>query len=355
MVLFSALNSISDPVLYYLAAGVLLINGLVLLLLVQVISYRIYSNHQLKIDKFARQIWQPILAEVALSYPDNIPVLQKKHQHEFLLEWNKFYSMMRGEVRVRLQKLSRERQLDLIAIRYINSSNIGNKLLGIVTLGHMQDYSIWNEMINMVNSEHPIMSLTAAQALVDIDSKNAIPYLVPHIIKRRDWPVARVAMLLSSADHEKLSETLEQVIAEASEEDLPYVLRFLGSSHFDPGIKSLCDRFGDSQDNRVIAACINTARGGNGLVLARKHVDNPEWYIRVNVAKALGYMGTKDDIKILIKLLSDPEWWVRYRSAQALAQMPFVNSDDLKELRTQLDDRYARDIMQQVISEQEFH
>ena len=355
MALFSALNSISNPVLYYLVIGVVVVNGLVILLLIQVISYRIYSDYQIKANKFARQIWHPVLAEMMLSYPDNIPSLQKKHWHVFIFEWNRFYVMLRGEVRARLQQLSRQKRLDLIACQYINSRNIGNKLLGIVTLGHMQDYSIWNELIDFVNSEHPMLSLTAAQALVDIDSKNAIQFLVPHIIKRKDWPAARVAMLLNSANHEKLSKTLERVIAEAHEEDIPHVLRFLGSNYFDPDINKLCARVGNSRDNRVIAACINTAKGANGLVLARKHVDNPEWYIRLNVARALGRMGEKEDIKILIKLMSDPEWWVRYRSAQSIAQMPFINIGDLKELHRQLDDRFARDILQQVISEQEWH
>lgn len=353
MALFSALNSISNPVLYYLVIGVVVVNGLVILLLIQVISYRIYSDYQIKANKFARQIWHPVLAEMMLSYPENIPILLKKHQHEFLLEWNRFYSMMRGEVRASLQKLSREKRLDLVACRYIDSNNIGNKLLGIVTLGHMQDYSKWNELIDFVHSEHSVLSLTAAQALVDIDSKNAIQFLLPHIIKRKDWPAARVAMLLNSANHEQLSKTLERAIDKIPAEDIPHILRFLGSSHFDPDVRKLCERLGNSRDSRVIAACIKAAEDAQGLELVRTHANNPEWYIRLHVARALGRLGTKDDINVLIKLMSDPEWWVRYRSAQAIAQMPFTDINNLKELYSQLDDRYARDILQQVISEQE--
>jgi len=203
MVLFSALNSISDPVLYYLASSVVVINALVILLLIQVISIRVYGVYQHRSERAGREIWRPILAEMMQSYPDHIPRLQRKHRHIFLHEWNKFYFMLRGETIISLQKLSRQQGLDVIAKKYISHNNMRKKLLGIVTLGHMQDMSIWNNLIDFVHSEHSVLSLTAAQALVDIDSKNAMPFLMPHIIKRHDWPLARVAMMLNSSSSEQ--------------------------------------------------------------------------------------------------------------------------------------------------------
>ena len=351
MVLFSALNTISDPVLYYLTHGVVIIAGLVLLMLLQVISFRLYSVYENRAHQKARQLWRPILAEMMLTYPDTIPKLQKQHRHVFLREWNRFHSLLRGEARLRLLILSRHKQLDNIAHKYLNSSNMRNLLQGIVTLGHMQDMSIWDTLIDHINSDHPILSLTAAQALVDIDSKNAMHYLMPHIIKRRDWPVARVAMLLNSAKPAELSKLIEQAIDSAAAEDIPYILGFLSSNHFDPEISKLCSRLGNSKDSRVIAACINAAKDAQGLTLAREHASNPEWYIRLHVARALGRLGTEQDLPILIKLMSDKEWWVRYRSAQAIAHMPFMKLQDLGLLHKQLDDRYAKDILHQAISE----
>ena len=354
MVLFSVLNSISDPVLYYLVNGVVIISALVILMLIQVIGFRIYSVYQNRIQQKARQIWRPVLAQVMLSYPGTIPRLEKKHQYVFLHEWNRFYSLLRGEAHTRLQVLSHHKRLNLIAYRYINSRNIRKQLQGMVTLGHMQDYSVWDKLIDFVNSKHSILSLTAAQALVDIDSKSAMYFLLPHIIKRRDWPVARVAMLLNSANPDELSMMLKQAINQSPEEDILHILRFLDSSHFDPAICNLYQQLGNSHDNRIIAACIHAAKETRGLELARKHASNPEWYIRLHVARILGQLGTKADIRILIKLMSDPEWWVRYRSAQAVVQMPFIDAKYLEKLHSQLNDRYARDILQQAISEQQW-
>jgi len=355
MVLSSALNSISDPILYYLASSVLIISGLVLLMLLQVVGFRIYSVYQDCVTQKAKQIWRPIMASAMLLYPENIPSLEKKHKHILLREWNIFYSKLRGDAQFRLQILAHHKCLDLLAHRYINSSSMRKKLQGIITLGHMKDSSAWDELTDFVLSKHSILSLTAAQALVNIDSKKALHFLLPHIIKRRDWPAARVAMLHASTNPSELSVMLKEAINQSSEEEIPYILQFMGSNHFDAETFNIYQQLGNSNDSKIIAACIHAAQDVRGLEVIRKHVSNPEWYIRLNVASTLGRIGTKDDIKILIKLMGDSEWWVRYRSAQALVEMPFIDNNELEKIYSQLDDRYARDMLKHVIAEQQWN
>mgnify|MGYP001816881869 FL=1 len=354
MALFSVLESISDPVLRYLTYSVLTITGLVLLLLLQVIAYRIISVYQDRNSQVAKNIWRPVLAEMMVADPVTIPDLKKIHQHAFLREWNRFHTVLRGDAHKRMQKLARKTRLDILAHKYIERGGMRELLQGIVTLGHMQDYSIWNRLIDLVDSEHPVISLTAAQALVDIDSKNAMKFLIPFVVKRRDWPIARVAMLLNSADPAELFAVIEDAINTAPVEDIPFLLKFLGTSHFDPAIRNICLRLGSSEDSRIISACIDAAKDANGLEIARNHVANPAWHVRLHVAKTLGRLGTVEDVGLLVQLLSDPEWWVRYRSAQAISSMPFISVDDMQKICDESNDRYARDIMAQVISEREW-
>lgn len=354
MALFSVLESISDPALRYLAYCVLTITGFVLLLMVQVISFRIYSVYQDKNNLIAKRIWRPVLAEMMVADLDSIPHLKEQHQHAFLREWNRFHNLLRGDAHQRLKQLARKTRLDIIAHKYIERGGMRELLQGIVTLGHMQDYSIWNKLIDLVESEHPVISLTAAQALVDIDSRNAMKYLMPFIIKRRDWPAARVAMLLHSADPQELFATIEQAISAAPIEDIPFLLKFLGTSHFDPAIKKICMRLGNSHDSRVVSACIDAAKDAHGLELVRSHVNNPAWFVRLHVARALGRLGSREDLDLLVQLLSDPEWWVRYRSAQAIAGLPFISLDDMQKIYDESNDRFARDILAQVMSEREW-
>jgi hypothetical protein len=49
---------------------------------------------------------------------------------------------------------------------------------------------------------------------------------------------------------------------------------------------------------------------------------------------------------------SDEVWWVRFRAAQSLASLPFFSRDELWRLRFLLTDRFAQDILDQVVAEQ---
>ena len=110
MVLFSVLESISDPILRYLAYSVLTITGLVLLLLMQVIVYRIMAVYQDRQDQVAKRIWRPVLAETMIADPGEIPLLRKRHRHAFLREWNRFHTVLRGDaVNVTLASVTGER------------------------------------------------------------------------------------------------------------------------------------------------------------------------------------------------------------------------------------------------------
>jgi HEAT repeat protein len=76
-----------------------------------------------------------------------------------------------------------------------------------------------------------------------------------------------------------------------------------------------------------------------------------DWQVRVQAAKALGRIGDRGDTERLVALLADREWWVRYRAAQALVELPWLTRADLDALHAALDDRYAADMLAQVMAE----
>ena len=57
------------------------------------------------------------------------------------------------------------------------------------------------------------------------------------------------------------------------------------------------------------------------------------------------------EVAALEKLLADEEWWVRFRAAKALVGLPGLGARSLEQVRMRLIDRYARDILGQVIAE----
>jgi HEAT repeat protein len=80
---------------------------------------------------------------------------------------------------------------------------------------------------------------------------------------------------------------------------------------------------------------------------------HPDWQVRVQAARALGRIGEHADAGRLAALLADREWWVRYRAAQALVDLPALSRQDCESLCASLTDRFAADMLAQVLAEQE--
>jgi HEAT repeat protein len=85
---------------------------------------------------------------------------------------------------------------------------------------------------------------------------------------------------------------------------------------------------------------------------ARRCATHAQWFVRVAAAKALVRIGVQADRDLLTRMLADPCWWVRYRAGQALARLPGMEVAELQRLRESLSDRFAADMLGQVISEQ---
>jgi HEAT repeat protein len=78
-----------------------------------------------------------------------------------------------------------------------------------------------------------------------------------------------------------------------------------------------------------------------------------DWQVRVQAARALGRIGERADAQQLLALLADPQWWVRYRAAQALVDLPALSRQDCKSMCAALTDRFAADMLAQVLAERE--
>jgi HEAT repeat protein len=80
-----------------------------------------------------------------------------------------------------------------------------------------------------------------------------------------------------------------------------------------------------------------------------------QWQVRTQVASALGRIGTLAQWSILEKLITDPQWWVRYRAAQAMTCCDAVSHDQLQLQATQWTDRFAKDMLNQVLAQRRNH
>lgn len=302
--------------------------------------------------------WRPRISASALAGADPdpgieaLPRLRGRDVPGFLLLWNHYQGSVRGDAREHLNRLARALGLDGVARRLLRRRRLRHRLLAAVTLGQLGDRMAWDELRPLAASAHPLLSLTAARALVQIDAHAAIPLLMPALAARSDWPAARVATILREAGPGIVSQPLVAALAGAGPEVTARVVGMFEFAHAElttPVLRALLDS--PATDEHALTVCLRVLRDPRLIGEVRRLVAHPRWHIRMEAAKALGRMGEAEDEARLERLLADSQWWVRYRAAQALARLPSVDRRELERVRDRQHDRYARDILAQVLAE----
>lgn len=297
-------------------------------------------------------LWRPLLMESLVAPLRKLPALRRGDVFDGLLLWNHLQGSVRGDARERLNGFARAAGLDRAARRLLARRGLRSRLIAIVTLGQLGGEDIRPVLRRLAHAAHPVLSLTAARALVQIDGEAAVPALMPMFAARTDWPANRVAAILREAGPDAVSQSLLDALAVSGLEQGARLLGFFELAHPSvvmPAVRALLAHA--DTDDRLLAAALRALKDPQALPSVRALTMHPRWHIRMEAAKALGRLGLPEDLLRLERLLGDPQWWVRLRTAQAIARLPFVRRPDLEAMRDRQRDRYARDILAHVLAE----
>jgi HEAT repeat protein len=259
--------------------------------------------------------------------------------------------MVDGAAADRLIALARRLRLPELARKRAKEAHLGAKLTAIQAQGYLRDADSFAELAVAMDDANALVSITAAEALAAIDATRAVDRLIPKIASRRDWPRTHVFKVLQRAGSAVIGEPLYRCIRAAVDEDAAYLLQFAEIAEFDVR-DALAVELLRSRDNpEVLAAALKVATGHAAVPRIDELLAHPAWYVRMQAAKLLGRMGRTEDAGRLEQLLADKEWWVRFRAAKALVRLRGIGARNLEQIRMRLVDRYARDILGQVIAE----
>ena len=351
----------SDSIVVFALYSSLFAIGITLLLFGTVMYLRLRLVAHRKVEAEFVGKWRPILTEIAVhgldpdmdrQLPDMRP--QKDFElHLLLNEWNVLHDCLQGVARNNLTRAGYKLSLDQVAWKMIGAdSAFGDRLMGIVTLGHLEDFAAWEPIEAALDAENPLLSLMAAKALCNIDPDRAVPLLLPRIVEREDWADARVAGVLHEAGASAVSLPLRDAILESLPEHAEKLIAYLPMI-FKPVAATVISRLlKRNVDDRVTGACLKVSNSPLELPQVREFARHPRWHIRMRAAIVLGRIGEEKDTEILVDLLSDPEWWVRYRAAQALSALPQIGQQQLEDFRDKLEDPFGRDMLNQIMAEQ---
>lgn len=303
-------------------------------------------------------VWRPVLAEAVHEGWDadrtELPELHRRDLYSFLHEWNVLRDSVAGDAIENLNTVAQMVGVDRIARRMFEQGNLRRRLIATGTLGHLGDPEAWDGLRQQLQSDNTLLSLMSARGLVQIDADRALPLIISMITLREDWPAGRVATLLAEAGPESVARPLVGAILAASPEGVAKLLAFVDIIPAPDAAGVIHQLLSEEQDDHVITACLKALNSPTELHHVRAFARHERWHIRMLAAKALGRIGEREDEELIIALLQDQQWWVRYRAAQALASLPWMSFDRLGEIANKQSDRFARDILDQIIAEARF-
>lgn len=345
-----------DPMLglvFMLGVGIIICS---LLMLVIVFVLRIRLLIRQRRERFYEKQWQPLLAECVFGMPAVLPQVPRKLRYHFLKIWNFHHESLVGSSRVNLETLAAGMHLEDVARDLMHSGDLRERLIAVMTLGHLGDRTQWHELRALVSDPSPMLSLLAARALLDIDAQATLAWLVTVMAAREDWPLSRVVNMLKEAGPDLvtlplISATEAAVRAGKGEIQVARLLRMMEVAHTER-VAPVAGRIArEVRSPELIAAALRLVQDPRDLEIVRAHAGHEAWFVRSSAIRVLGRIGGNADRALLAEKLGDEHWWVRYRAARALLVLPGTRLEDLEKIRDTLNDPYAADILTQAIAE----
>lgn len=295
--------------------------------------------------------WRPLLLESIDAVPGHLPRVKKPDWFVFLALWNQFHDSVKGPAQHRLKAVALRLRMDSAARSLLNTRDTEDRLVAVMTLGHLGDQDSWNVLESIARSRTPILSMAALRALFLIDVSRAMPILLTLLGTRSDWPTGQLTTILGEVESSVVTEGLLEAAEIAIPSDFPRLIALMDAADSSAVTSYLHRVMQTSKDEEILIACLKSKHVPGDLDLLTPFMNSSSWQIRTQIARVLGAKISRGQEQLLISLLNDDVWWVRYRAAQSLARLPFFSHDELWRLRFLLTDRFAQDILDQVVAE----
>lgn len=332
--------------------------ALILLLLLLIILLHLKLLARADREQRFIALWRPLLAATIVGENVKLPILAKHELPFFLQLWNHLQGSLRGEAKTRLNELARRINIIPHVQHMLRQRALRPRLLALFTLGHLGEHEAWEEIQQLARGPDPLISLVAARSLLQIDATAGMQILLPLILQRADWSPGQLSVLLKeTVGEETFAQLHDAAIPLASSDDpeeqaqLTRLLRLLEVAPPNFSLPVARTVLSFNQPPALIAASLKFLCEPQDLFIIRPLIAHPDWIVRLQAARALGRIGTKEELPLVMKLMNDPEWWVRYRAAQALLSITHNTPQVLAEVQSHLEDRFAQDMLQMVKAE----
>src|SRR5690606_34665773 len=131
--------------------------------------------------------------------------------------------------------------------------------------------------------EHPntALSVTAAKALVQIDRRDAIRFVMPAIVSRVDWPQSMVLRILGEAGAELITRPLCNAVLTADPATAVRLLKYTPAAQADM-IDQLVEMLLRERDEpAVLTAAMRALSDGSVPPHSARLTGHDVWYVRM--------------------------------------------------------------------------
>ncbi len=344
------LISANPRVVFAFWLGVVVVAMATLMLLVILVMRQVVTRRERNRIRAATR-WHQVLIDSVQGLATSPPSLPRSDLPGFVDAWNHVHQSLGTQDDAGLQRVAEQIGLESHLAVAIEHGNFHNRVMSILALGYLRSRNPFEKLARYLDDRSTIISLSAARALMHIDPSRAVTMLVPHIVERNDWPQGGVVQILHDASPSLVSKELGEVALRANADVAPRLVRFLADVSPGAAAPVIRNVLASHPDDHLISTCLQVMTDPADLELIRSLLAHERWHVRMHAASALGRLGENSDAQRLLPLLGDPQWWVRYRAAQALSRLPGIEPEDMQRIRAAQTDRFACDVLDQVIAE----
>lgn len=281
----------------------------------------------------------------------SLPPISRLELPEFVILWNHFQESLRGAAADNLAQLLRIHGIDTRLLAMLRSRSLRLRLVAITALGHLREERAWMPLEELSRDAGPVTSFAAARALLRIEPRRALEVLSRSIVGRDDWPLARLGTIFQELGPAVVTPALLTMLLGRPRKGLDRLIKLARFGHRHRITPIVRAWLSSSEASDVIEAAVDYVEDASDLPWARGAARHPEWRVRMAAARALGRIGGRKELAVLLELLRDPAWWVRYHAAQALTHLHGLEPWELEEVRENARDAYARDMLGQALAE----
>ncbi|NJD05399.1 MAG: hypothetical protein FIA97_02735 [Methylococcaceae bacterium] len=327
---------------------------LILLALARIVSLRLHLLASQRQKQLFLNQWRPVIVRwLAGNERQILPALEAIHRTAFLLLWMHFHESLRGDATKSLNRLAVSAGVQEFLPGLLLLGSADDRLIAAAAAGHLRLPEYTNALWHFARSPGCSLSLTATRSLCQIHGARAAKKVVPLMVARTDWPLARIASILAESGldfvhrYVRTAERLYRV----EPEKLPRLLKALSVVELNRPLRLVRWILEGEEAPDLTAAALRLVNHPDELPLVRARLRDSYWSVRVQAVTKLGVLGNVSDVNAIAELLHDYKWWVRYRAAHALKRLPGVGTDHLRRIFNEALDPFARDMLKQVAAE----